>query len=123
MRRIALCLFLLLPLHQAQTPAQTQPEVERLENLIEQLTAMKTQVAALESRIDTILRGLSEQKGSLQTKPAAYNALRNIEPESGPDTKPAAVRCAALTASGKRCTRAAADSSKYCKQHQLAHSK
>ncbi len=123
MPRIAVCLFLLLPLVRAQTSARTQPEVERLESLIEELTAMKTQVASLEARIDTVLRRLSEQKGALQTKPPAYNALRNIESDPAPDAKPPAVRCAALTASGKRCTRAAADSSKYCKQHQLAHSK
>lgn len=106
----------------AQAPVQPQPEVERLESLIEELTAMKTQVASLEARIDVILRSLSEQKGALQSKPVAYNALKNLE-ASPADARPPAIRCAALTASGKRCSRAAADGSKYCKQHQIAHSK
>ena len=123
MPRIVVCLFLLLTALHAQEPARVQPETERLESLIQELTAMKAQVAALESRIDLILRGLSEQKGALQSKPPAYNALRNIEADTAADAKPPAIRCAALTASGKRCTRAATDGSKYCKQHQLAHSK
>ncbi|WP_321473622.1 hypothetical protein [uncultured Paludibaculum sp.] len=123
MPRIVVCLFLLLTALDAQEPARVQPETERLESLIQELTAMKVQVAALESRIDLILRSLSEQKGALQSKPPAYNALRNIEADTAADAKPPAIRCAALTASGKRCTRAATDGSKYCKQHQLAHSK
>lgn len=109
--------------HAQEAAARPQPEAERIESLIQELTAMKAQVAELEAHLDTLLRGLSEQKGALQAKPAAYNALRNLEADAAPDQKPVAVRCAAITASGKRCTRAATPGSKYCKQHQLAHAK
>lgn len=123
MPRIALCVLLFLPLLRAQEPAKPQPEADRIDSLLHELTAMKAQVATLEAHIDAILRGLSEQRGALQTKPAAYNALRNLEADPAPDVKRAAVRCAALTASGNRCMRAATEGSKYCKQHQLAHVK
>lgn len=103
-------------------PAQPQPELERLESLITELTALKSQVAAVEGRIETLLRGLSEQRGSLQNRPA-FNALKNVETEGPADVKKAVVRCAALTGDGKRCSRAAVEGSRYCRQHQLAHQK
>ena len=99
------------------------PELERLDSLVAELITLKSQTAAIEARIDAILRALSEQRGVLQSKPPAFNALRVSEADPAPDTKKPLVRCAALTSNGKRCTRAAAEGARYCKQHQLAHQK
>jgi hypothetical protein len=110
----------------AQTPAQapTSPELERIDTLIEQLTALKQEVSSVETRLDALLRTLAEQRGAARAKPAPYNALRSATPaDSVADVKPPAVRCAAITAAGTRCTRAAAAGSRYCKQHQVAHQK
>jgi hypothetical protein len=95
--------------------------LERLDSLVAELVTLKAQTAAIEARIDVMLRALSEQRGALQSKPQAFNALRVTEADPGSDNKKPLVRCAALTSSGKRCTRAAGDGSRYCKQHQLAH--
>lgn len=105
---------------QAPPPA---PEVERLDGLIEELTTLKGQVSQAETKIDALLRALSEQRGSLLTKPT-YNALKVAPDDGGPaESKKPLVRCKALTSSGKRCTRAALDGNRYCKQHALAHQK
>lgn len=100
-------------------------ELERLNSMIEELTALKAQTAAMESRLETLLRALQEQRGALQVKPAAYDALKAAAAPADPpaDQRPATVRCAALTGSGKRCTRAAMEGSRYCKQHALAKQK
>jgi hypothetical protein len=114
---------ILLPLSASPQAAQTKPEIERLNSLIEELTALKAQAAAIETRIDGILRALAEQRGALQQNPPAYNALEHT---SDADPKPQAApvrRCAAITSSGKRCTRGAVEGSRYCKQHQLSHAK
>jgi len=100
-----------------------KPEVERLNSVIEELTALKTQAAAMEERIDTLVRALSEQRGALQAKPASYDALKSVAVDSQADTRPPMVRCAALTSEGKRCTRGAMEGSRYCKQHHLARQK
>jgi hypothetical protein len=102
-----------------------QHELERINSLIEELTALKAQTAAIEGRLETLLRALQEQRGALQAKPTAYDALKATAgaADSPAETKPAAVRCAALTASGKRCTRPAMEGSRYCKQHALARQK
>lgn len=106
------------------SPPQPPAELERLNTLIEELTQLKSEVASLEARIDALLRGLSEQRGALQNKPG-YDALKAVAPARADeaDRKPPLVRCAAITASGTRCTRAAAPGSRYCRQHQLAHQK
>ena len=99
------------------------PEVDRLDSLIGELSALKLQVAQTEAKIDELLRALSEQRGSLLTKPT-YNALKLTQDDGGtPETKKPLIRCRALTSAGKRCTRSVLDGQKYCKQHALAHQK
>ncbi len=123
MLRRFLLIALILPLALAGQQ-QSKPELERLNGLIEELTVLKAQAAAIETRIDTILRALAEQRGALQQDPPSYNALNHLSGE--PDPKPQAAqvrRCAAITSSGKRCTRGALDNSRYCRQHQLSHAK
>ena len=119
-------LFVLLLTAGLCLPAQAPPpapEVDRLDGLIEDLTALKTQVSETESKIDSLLRALSEQRGSLLTKPT-YNALKITPDDGGPaETKKPLIRCRALTSAGKRCTRSTLDGQKYCKQHALAHQK
>jgi hypothetical protein len=122
MPRIVLCLCALAVCLRGQAPTPAQPELERMNSLIEELTTLKAQVAAVEGRLDALLRGLSEQRGALQNKPA-FNALKNVEADTPADPKKPAVRCAALTGDGKRCSRAAVDGARYCRQHQLAHTK
>lgn len=99
-------------------------EADRITALIEELAQVKAQLADAEARLEKLMRALSEQRGALQNRPA-FDAIRQTaEPAADtPDRKPPAVRCAAITASGKRCTRAAVPGSRYCRQHQLAHQK
>ncbi|MBI4893092.1 MAG: hypothetical protein HY821_20885 [Acidobacteria bacterium] len=119
-----LVVWFLLAFGAAAAEPPKSAELERLNSLIEELTALKSQAAAIESRIDTLTRALVEQRGALQARPAAYDALKaSAAAESPADAKPPVVRCAALTTEGKRCTRAATEGSKYCKQHQLARQK
>lgn len=113
----------LLCLYPLFLSAEPPPELERLDSLVAELVTLKSQTAAIEARIDVILRALSEQRGTLQSKPPAFNALKMSEADPASDPRKPLVRCAALTSSGKRCTRAALDGSRYCKQHQLAHQK
>ena len=123
MLRRSLFLALLLALVATPQSQPAKPEVERLNALIEELTALKSQAAAIETRIDTILRSLAEQRGALQQNPPAYNAFEHLD-EADPKPQAAPVRrCAAITSSGKRCTRGAMEASRYCKQHQLSHAK
>lgn len=122
-RRLVLAVLLLPPAIAGQAQ-QAKPELERLNGLIEELTALKAQAAAIETRIDAILRALAEQRGALQQNPPAYNALNHLGDAADPKPAPPAVRrCAAITSSGKRCTRGALEASRYCRQHQLSHSK
>ena len=109
----------------ADPPAASAPaEAERINTLIEELTQLKAQVAAVESRLEALLRALAEQRGALQNRPT-YDALKQQTESTpdAPDRKPPVVRCAAITNSGKRCSRAALPGSRYCRQHQLAHQK
>lgn len=105
----------------ADPPAK--PELERLNSMIEELSSLKAQAAAMEAKIDALVRALSEQRGALQAKPVQYDALKTAAVETAADPKPVTVRCAALTSAGKRCTRAAGEGSRYCKQHALARQK
>ncbi len=125
MKRIALLLCLACVAVGGEPPAARNPELERLNALIEELAALKAQATALETKIDVLLRAMSEQRGALQAKPASYDALKATVAavDSPADPKPAVVRCAAITSSGKRCTRAAMEGSRYCKQHALARQK
>jgi hypothetical protein len=108
--------------------AQTPGELERTEKTIQLLTEFKARVRDLEADIDRLLRELSEHRGQLQAQPGARPAAPAAKPWSGfsqiePDRKPAVGRCAAITAKGTRCSRAATSGQRYCKQHQLANSK
>lgn len=124
MKRIALLLCLACVAVGGEPPAARNPELERLTALIEELAALKAQATALETKIDVLLRAMSEQRGALRAKPASYDALKAAAAADSPaDPKPAVVRCAAITSSGKRCTRAAMEGSRYCKQHALARQK
>ena len=79
-------LFVLLLMAGVCLPAQAPPpapEVERLDSLIEELTSLKSQVSQTETRIDSLLRALSEQRGALKTKPT-YNALKVTPEDNGP---------------------------------------
>jgi hypothetical protein len=129
MRRIALGVLLLCLLAQAEPPATPAPgELDRLTTLIEEMTALKNQVTAMQTRIEEILRTLSEQRGAVSAPRPGYNAITGAGGAAAnsadtPDPKKPVVRCAALTSTGTRCTRAAADGSRYCKQHMLARQK
>lgn len=128
--RLALVLLLLAS---AAAPAGEPPspppaaagEAERISALIDELAQLKAQVAAVEERLESLLRQLSEQRGALQNRPA-FDALRqqaSAAPPDQPDRKPPVVRCAAITNSGKRCSRPAVPGSRYCRQHMLANQK
>jgi hypothetical protein len=129
MRRIALGVLLLCLLAHAEPPSAPVPgELDRLTTLIDEITALKSQVSAMEARLDGLLRTLSEQRGVISAPRPGYNAVTGTggaayNPADAPDPKKPVVRCAALTSSGTRCTRAAADGSRYCKQHMLARQK
>ncbi len=99
-------------------------EADRITALIEELTQVKAQLADAEARLERMMRALSEQRGALQNRPS-FDALRQTAepPADAPDRKPPTVRCAAITNSGKRCTRPAVPGSRYCRQHQLANQK
>lgn len=122
MARYALLLALIALALPAQAPPPQAAEIERLNSLVEELTALKAQVSAVETRIDALLRSISEQRGALQSKPG-YNAITSSTAADAPDPKPPVIRCAALTSTGKRCTRNVIEGSRYCKQHALARQK
>lgn len=106
-------------------PPAAPGEAERISALIEELAQLKAQVSAVQERLETLLRQLSEQRGALQNRPA-FDALKqqaSAAPPDQPDRKPPVVRCAAITNSGKRCSRPAVPGSRYCRQHMLANQK
>lgn len=106
-------------------PPSAPGEAERLSALIEELAQLKAQVSAVQERLETLLRQLSEQRGALQNRPA-FDALKqqvSAALPDQPDRKPPVVRCAAITNSGKRCSRPAVPGSRYCRQHMLANQK
>ena len=98
-------------------------ELERTDQLIQQVTEMKAKVSALQAEIDALLRTLSEQRGAQQKGPQPFAYLTPSEGEGSPKSAAATVRCAANTSNGKRCTRPAEAGSRYCWQHKLAHSR
>jgi hypothetical protein len=120
---IAILIFVISVL--AQAPKQSPAELERLDDVVRQLTELKAKVAAMDAQLEVLLRALSEQRGALQQKPQVYNALQHVESTvaSAPDTAAPKSRCAALTANGTRCTRPAKPGNRYCSQHLLAHAK
>lgn len=113
-----------LPLGSAPPAGSCAGEAQRIGALIEQLTELKSRLAAAEAEVDALLRTLSEQKGAV-SNPPEFDALKQVTGPSAvaPDRKPPVVRCAAITANGKQCSRPAAPGSRYCRQHQLAHQK
>lgn len=128
-RRALLTLVLVFCMAAAAADPPSAPaagETERLSAIIEELSQLKAQVAAVEQKLETLLRALSEQRGALQNRPAFDILKQSAAAETAadaPDRKPPVVRCAAITNSGKRCTRPAVPGSRYCRQHQLAHQK
>lgn len=124
-RRAALAILIFVLTLLAQAPKSPPPELERVDDMIRQITELKAKVTAMDAQIDALLRALSEQRGALQQKPQVYNALQHVETAaaSAPDAPAPKVRCAALTGNGTRCTRPAKPGSRYCSQHQMAHSK
>jgi hypothetical protein len=100
--------------------APPNAELERTDQMIESLTAMKAKLAAMQVDIDNMLRVLNEQRGSLQRAPQPFPYLSGTDSDSKEAVKS---RCAALTTGGKRCTRPTEAGSRYCWQHQLAHTK
>ena len=117
MRRVLLLVVPLLLVAQQKV----SPELERTDSMIQQLTELKAKVAAIETQIDGLLTALSEQRGALASS-KTYNALEHVQ-DVQPDAKKTAARCAAVTSKGDRCSRPAIEGSRYCKQHQLAHTK
>jgi hypothetical protein len=116
-------LTLLLTAGTAVSEEKPPTELERTEQLIEKLNELRGKASTLENEIDNVLKALIEQRGSLQN-PKTYNALEHVQAEGdAPDAKKPAVRCAAVTAKGDRCTRAAVPGTRYCKQHELAKQK
>ncbi len=108
-------------------PQQDQappPELERVDQTLQALAELKTQVAAISAEIDQLIAGLSEQRGALQNrKPAAFGGIGLIGDASASPAdrvKPKPSRCAAITVKGDRCTRSAAQGSRYCRQHLVA---
>jgi hypothetical protein len=99
-------------------------EAQRIEQTLESLQKVKAQLAELQSEVDGLILKLNEQKGAANAAPAAAlfggsPAAASIEPD-----KPAPqARCAALTKDGTRCTRAAQQGKRYCKQHAYSKSK
>jgi hypothetical protein len=107
------------------SPPASAGEAERISALMEELAQLKAQVAAVQERLETLLRQLSEQRGALQSRPS-FDALKPqalATPPDQPDRRPPVVRCAAITNSGKRCSRPAVAGSRYCRQHMLANQK
>jgi uncharacterized small protein (DUF1192 family) len=121
MAKKAVCAILvcLAPFLGAQPPG----ELERTAKTLQSLTELKTRVQEIEAEIDRLLKELSEQKGKLEAQPAPQGKPWSNIADIQPDRKPVAVRCAAITSKGARCTRPAVEGSRYCKQHQLAHAK
>ncbi len=122
---IVALLLAALPAARAQMPDAAREELERTEQTLQELTALKSQVVELQTRLDEIIRQLSERRGALaNAKPAPFGGVAqpSAVPDR-PDPKPRTVRCAALTREGDRCTRAAMPGNRYCKQHALAKSK
>lgn len=110
----------------AEPPEAAQAELARTEETLQQLIDLRTQVAALEEKLDGLIRSLSEHKGALaNAKPAAFGGVvsSGATLPDRPDPKPRVVRCAALTKDGDRCSRAALAGARYCKQHMLAKGK
>jgi chromosome segregation ATPase len=125
-RAVLLSLTLALLLPGQSSKVSLQAERDRLESTIQQLQELKAKVSVFEAQLDELLRALSEQRGALQQKPTEYNALEHVAPAAAdaPDKpKPAAQRCAAITAKGERCMRAAMPGGRYCKQHQMVGKK
>ncbi|HPT26360.1 MAG TPA: hypothetical protein PLZ95_08065 [Bryobacteraceae bacterium] len=120
----AACLFTLLPAS-GDPPEAISQELQFTERTLADLQSLKTDVSALQTRLDSLIAALSERKGQLQNaKPAPFGGVAAISTVADrPDSKPPTVRCAALTKEGVRCTRAAIPGQRYCKQHALAKQK
>lgn len=87
------------------------------------MQTLKERLAEVQRELDELVRTLSEQKGALAAQPPAFGASSAAAFVDSPDKPKPAIRCAALTKDGARCTRAAVDGARYCKQHALARQK
>jgi hypothetical protein len=124
MRSVALILLFLFAAPAFPQQAQTPPaELERVEQTLQTLTDLKAKVVVIQSQIDQLIAELSEQKGAVQNrKPAAFGGIAEFSGAGpGDPARPKAVRCAAMTSKGERCTRSTVPGSRYCRQHQVAH--
>jgi hypothetical protein len=117
------CLCLFLCFHVLHAVAQTSPpQLERIEKTLQTLTELKAQVSAIQAAIDQLIAELSVEKGAVaNAKPAAFGGVSEFSTNPADPARPKPVRCAAMTAKGERCSRAALPGSRYCKQHQTAH--
>lgn len=121
----AVCLLSLLPA-QGDPPAAVSEELQLTERALAELQMLKSEVQAVEARLDALITTLSERRGQLQNaKPAPFGGVTTPISTAAdrPDPKPVTVRCAALTKEGLRCTRAALPGQRYCRQHALAKQK
>jgi len=121
---VAACLFTFLPAS-GDPPESISQDLQAVEHTLAELHALKSDLNALQTRLDTLIAALSERKGQLRNaKPAPFGGSVTVSPLADrPDTRPATIRCAALTKEGVRCTRAALPGQRYCKQHALARQK
>jgi len=123
MRLVALILLFLFAAPAFPQQAQAPPaELERVEQTLQTLTELKAKVAAIEAQIDQLIAELSERKGAIQNhQPVPFGGISDASAGPADPVKPKAVRCAAITGKGERCTRSAVAGSRYCRQHQVAH--
>jgi hypothetical protein len=118
------CLFVLLPVF-GDPPATVSEELQFTERTLAELQSLKSEVHAIQERLDSLIAALNERKGQLQSsKPVPFGGVAPVSVVADrPDSKPPTVRCAALTKEGTRCTRPALPGQRYCKQHALAKQK
>lgn len=123
-RVLAACLLTILPAFAAPPEAISQ-ELQVTEQTLAELHSLKTEIAALQNRLDSLIAAFSERKGQLlNAKPVPFGGVPVVSSVADrPDSKPPTIRCAALTKEGVRCTRAALPGQRYCKQHALAKQK
>ncbi|MGH9661652.1 MAG: hypothetical protein ACRD96_24100 [Bryobacteraceae bacterium] len=93
----------------AQPPSPDQKQAQ--DEILRELRTLKTMVADLQARIERLEK-------SLATAPVAAPAQSKAAVPLPPTTSGAArPQCAATTKAGRRCSRIAAEGSRFCWQH------